>query len=492
MFPEAFLNRMSGLLGEEYGAFYDALKQERHQALRLNALKRHESGRSAAEVFCFWAAIGASGAEHNGCFAHLKKVPWAENGFYYERQDQPGKHPYHEAGLYYIQEPSAMAPAELLEVEPGERVLDLCAAPGGKSTQLAAGLKGKGILICNEIHPVRAKALSENVERMGIVNACVINEPPKRLTDFFPDYFDKILVDAPCSGEGMFRKNQTACEEWSLENVELCSQRQDEILDCAAVMLRPGGRLVYSTCTFAPLENEGSVARFLKRHPEFTILPVDKEKLGLAGCDGVPGWGDNRPELSDTLRLWPHKIQGEGHFAAVLQKAGDPGQDSSEQASDGLTKGIKERELPEFLDFCRENLKIQGSEILAELSAAVGLNGEGKFVRFGTNLYLTPAEMPDMKGLKVMRLGLQLGELKKDRFEPSHSLALALAPDRAAHIWRFEANAPNVRAYLSGQTFSAEGEKGWYLICVDGFSLGWGKLAGGVMKNHYPKGLRKV
>ena len=489
MFPEAFLDRMSSLLGEEYGAFCEALKQERHQALRLNTLKRDEGGRNAAEVF--GKVIGARGAEHTGCFAHLKKVPWTENGFYYERQDQPGRHPYHKAGLYYIQEPSAMAPAQLLAVQPGERVLDLCAAPGGKSTQLAAELKGEGILVCNEIHPARAKALSENVERMGIVNACVTNEPPKRLSELFPDYFDKILVDAPCSGEGMFRKNQAACEEWSLENVKLCGDRQDEILDCAAVMLRPGGRLVYSTCTFAPLENEGSVARFLKRHEEFTILPIDKEGLGLAGCDGIPEWGDGRPELSDTLRLWPHKIQGEGHFAAVLQKAGDSGQESSGQMGNGAAKRLTEKELPEFMEFCRENLKLPGSEFLVELCAAVGLNGEGKFVQFGTNLYLATAEMPDMRGVKVMRLGLHLGEIKKDRFEPSHALALALAPDRAAHIWRFEASHPNVNAYLSGQTFLGEDEKGWYLICVDGFSLGWGKLAGGVMKNHYPKGLRK-
>ena len=383
-----------------------------------------------------------------------------------------------------------MAPAQLLAVHPGERVLDLCAAPGGKSTQLAAELNGEGILICNEIHPVRAKALSENVERMGIVNACVTNEPPKRLVKFFPDYFDKILVDAPCSGEGMFRKNQAACDEWSLENVKLCGDRQDEILDCAAVMLRPGGRLVYSTCTFAPLENEGSIARFLKRHQEFTILPIDKESLGLNGCDGIPDWGDGRPELSDTLRLWPHKIQGEGHFAAVLQKAGDSEQQSSGQMGNGAAKGIIEKDLPEFLNFCRENLKLSEREVLGELCAAVGLKGEGKFVRFGTNLYLSPAEMPDMRGVKVMRLGLQLGELKKDRFEPSHALALALSPDRAANLWRLQVESPSVRAYLSGQTFLGEDVKGWYLICVDGFGLGWGKLVGGVMKNHYPKGLR--
>lgn len=489
MFPEAFLERMNHLLGDEYESFLAALRQERCQALRLNSLKCGEKGFSATEVFG-GADESALGEQTVNSFAHLTKVPWAENGYYYEMGDQPGKHPCHEAGLYYIQEPSAMVPAELLDVKPGKRVLDLCAAPGGKSTQLAAMLKGEGLLVCNEIHAARAKILSENVERMGIGNACVTNETPQRLAEFFPGFFDRILVDAPCSGEGMFRKNQAACEEWSPENVALCGERQVKILECAAAMLRPGGKLVYSTCTFAPLENEGSVSRFLRRHEEFELLPIDKEKLGLKGCDGVPQWGDNRPELAYALRLWPHKIRGEGHFAAALQKVGNTGQNGSAAPANGWVKGVSRKELGEFERFCQENLHFPGEDLLEEICDAVGLARDALYVRSGDNLYLVPARMPETKGLKVLRPGLHLGQWKKNRFEPSHGLALALRPDRAVHVWRFSSEDPTVSAYLNGQTFSAAGEKGWYLICVEGFSLGWGKLAGGVMKNHYPRGLR--
>ena len=332
MLPEAFMKRMQEMLGEEYQEFSDSFEREQYHALRLNALKKGADGRSAAEICGMAGDCGAmSKAGHiagSFDFAHLTKVPWAENGYYYQAGDQPGRHPFHAAGVYYIQEPSAMAPVELLGVQPGERVLDLCAAPGGKSTQIAAKLKGRGFLLCNEIHPARAKILSENIERMGVVNACVTNEAPARLAGFFPEYFDRVLVDAPCSGEGMFRKNDAACEEWSPENVHMCAERQDEILDCAAGMLCAGGRLVYSTCTFAPEEDEGSVSRFLRRHPEFRLMPVDimeaeKGRLGLKGCDGVPAYVEEAaPGLEGTLRMAPHRISGEGHFAAVLQKAG--------------------------------------------------------------------------------------------------------------------------------------------------------------------------
>ncbi len=497
MLPELFLERMRDMLGSDYEDFLASFEQDKYQALRLNALKQNMDGNSALQMV--------------GKYLHMSEVPWAECGYYYGKEDQPGKHPYHEAGVYYIQEPSAMAPVTLLEVQPGERILDLCAAPGGKSTQIAAALQGQGLLICNEIHPARAKILSENIERMGIRNACVTNENAAHLAEVFPEYFDRILVDAPCSGEGMFRKNEAACEEWSPENVELCASRQDEILDCAAKMLRPGGRLVYSTCTFAPQENEGSISRFVARHPEFKILPADmvKSKLnkdaamevgheekyeekhevehnvqkgvGINKChDGVAAWAENPAcGIENTLRLWPHLVKGEGHYAAVLQKAGE--QDSVRiQAAGGVEKGIPEKsfakEWADYVIFAKDTLRVPLS---------------GNYLKFGDHLYLMPEEMPAVKGLKVLRPGLHIGTLKKNRFEPSHALALALTPQDAVHVWNLSSSEPTVNAYLNGQTFPAEGEKGWYLICVDGFSIGWGKLAGGIMKNHYPKGLRK-
>ena len=478
MLPEVFLERMERMLGQEYGDFLAALKQEPYQALRLNCLKRGTGGHSAAETLT-----------KNG-FAHLTQVPWAENGYYYASGNQPGRHPYHGAGLYYIQEPSAMVPAELLGVRPGEKVLDLCAAPGGKSTQIAAKLKGQGILLCNEIHPSRAKILSENVERMGICNALVTNEKPEHLAELFPAYFDRILVDVPCSGEGMFRKNPAAGGEWSPENVELCADRQDGILDCAAAMLRPGGRLVYSTCTFAPQENEGSISRFLVRHEDFSIVPVDKEGMGLADCDGVPEWGGGEPELKHTLRLWPQRVKGEGHFAAVLEKAGNVQEGKVSYPVHGMVRGVWERELKEFVDFCLDTLRITGPSPTEELGRMFHMGEKLVYIRFGNNLYLAPAEMPDPKGLKVLRPGLHLGELKKGRFEPSHALALALCPGNVRNVWKLGSES-DAASYLKGQTLPAQGEKGWYLVCMDGFSLGWGKLAGGMMKNHYPKGLRQ-
>lgn len=520
--PRAFLDRMQAMLGKEYEAFLAGFERETYRALRVNPLK--------------WADPRGSGQE--GQPFHLTPVSWEGHGYYYDPSDQPGRHPYHEAGAYYIQEPSAQAAVPLMEVCPGDKVLDLCAAPGGKSTQIAAALQGKGLLVSNEVHPARAKVLSENLERMGVRNACVLNENVTRLSEKFPEYFDRILVDAPCSGEGMFRKSETARAEWSPENVELCAARQDEILDHAAAMLRPGGRLVYSTCTFAPRENEGSVSRFLKRHPDFVLLPIDKERMGLepGTCDGRPEWAqfpdtedrkgpsahtavvgtplegetqkDNRmytagagapPHAQDagdenlrhTLRLWPHLVKGEGHFAAVFQKAGNVPEGWEAMAAGGLEPGISpdSRELDSWWEFAKSVLGVTSRRL------------ETKLLRFGDNLYEAPACLPSLKGLKVLRPGLHVGTLKKNRFEPGHALALALPGGGIRHICHLTAGDERVSAYLSGQTFSYSGPakpagsmeegKGWYLICVDGFSLGWGKLAGGVMKNHYPKGLRK-
>ena len=456
MLPQPFLDRMQEMLGDEYEVFLSGYDKPKFQSLRVNPLK-------------------GSVEELKEKVDFLKTpVAWAKGGFYYEEDARPGKHPYHEAGVYYIQEASAMAPAGNLDVQPGEKVLDLCAAPGGKSTQLAAAMEGKGLIVCNEIHPARAKILSENVERMGIGNAMVTSHDPAVLAEHFPAYFDKILVDAPCSGEGMFRKNEEAAEEWSPENVIMCAERQDLILESAAAMLKPGGRLVYSTCTFSPAENEGTISRFLTKHSDFSLLDMDNypgmEPGRLEWCDSR--WQSDAAVIEKTIRLWPHKLDGEGHFMAHLKKQGECTFETF--GTYGLEKGVAEKDCKEWLEFAKEFL-------------AVKL--QGKLLKFGDQLYLAPEELPSLKGLKVLRAGLHLGTLKKNRFEPSHALALYLKPEDA--VCSYPLSLELAKQYLSGQTFSAEGKKGWYLLTVDGYSIGWGKLAGGLMKNHYPKGIRK-
>lgn len=475
--PEKFKSRMQDMLGEAYPAFIHSYETISHSALRINTLK------GTREQFL-----------DKAIFSGLREVKWEQNGFYYSKQQnsvRAGKHPLHEAGVYYIQEPSAMAPAAYLGAEPQERVLDLCAAPGGKSTQTACYMQNRGILVCNEIHPARAKILSENIERMGIRNALVTNETPQRLAEVFGGYFDRILVDAPCSGEGMFRKNQESVAEWSLENIQLCAERQDEILDCADIMLRAGGRLVYSTCTFAPEENEGSIARFLMRHPNYQVLAVP---LYSGMVEGTPQWAwfqngvltqQSNPHdivaLEHTIHLFPHLIEGEGHFLAVLQKAGEAMSRIQGIPPKGIQKGIKAKEVKEFFQFQEESLNIDLTE-----------GRDDCLLRFGDQLYLMPPEMPSIKQLKVLRSGLHLGTLKKNRFEPSHALALALYKEEAKHTMElYQGENVAAQAYLNGQVLSFEGEKGWYLITYMGYSIGWGKLSGQIMKNHYPKGLRK-
>ena len=440
MLPEEFLLRMQKQLGEEYPAFLAAYERPRAPGLRRNPLK----GAQAALPF------------------RLEPVPWVEDGFYYDPAQRPGLHPWHEAGLYYLQEPSAMAPAPLLGVRPGERVLDLCAAPGGKSTQLAGAMAGRGLLVCNEYSPKRAKILARNLERLGVANALVLNETPARLAERFPGYFDKILVDAPCSGEGMFRKEEAAVTDWSPETVAMCAQRQLEILQCAGRMLRPGGRLVYSTCTFAPAENEGTISRFLEQAPEFALLPV-------SGPGFAPGSGrlveHPAEHLENTARLWPQRLRGEGHFAALLERqGGEPGRG---EACAGA-------QLPK-----------QWEAFARELGISLP---EGKAVAFGTGLYWAPPELPELRGLKILRPGLELGSVQKGRLDPAHGLALWLKG--AASQADFPADGPEIVAYLRGQTLPFAG-KGWTLVLAGGYSLGWGKASDGVLKNHYPKGLRR-
>ena len=429
MLPEAFLQRMEAQLGLEYPAFLESLERPRAVALRFNPMKGERP------VLPF---VGAP-------------VPWEPEGFYYDPETRPGLHVYHEAGVYYLQEASAMAPVALLDPKPGERVCDLCAAPGGKTTQIAGRMLGQGFLVCNEINPKRAKILSRNIERMGVANALVTNEHPETLASRFPGFFDRVLVDAPCSGEGMFRKEEAAVTDWSQETVQMCARRQREILDSAARLVRPGGRLVYSTCTFAPEEDEETVAAFLKAHPEFAPEPVEAPWF-------VPG-------ENASYRMWPHKLLGEGHFAAVLRKT---------QGESGEVPACPGEKCPKAWE-----------SFAKELDIALP---EGKAVSFGQSLYWAPMELPELNRLKVLRPGLELGTERKGRFEPAHALALWLKTCAVAES--FPPESPEMKASLHGDVVPS-GKKGWCLVQAGGYAIGWGKGDGSVLKNHYPKGLRR-
>ena len=458
MFPELFEARMKTLLGEEYAAFLASYDKPRNVGLRINPLKTD----TPPDLRAFG----------------LAPVPWAENGYYYLKETRPGLSPYHEAGLYYLQEPSAMAPAGLLDVRPGMKVLDLCAAPGGKTTQLAAALGGEGLLVCNEINPKRAKILARNIERLAVANALVLNEHPQRLENRFAGFFDRVLVDAPCSGEGMFRKEEAAVTDWSPETVAMCADRQVEILRSAARMLRPGGKLVYSTCTFAPQENEGVVSRFLAEHPDFSIVKTDAPWFSA----GRPDWVENPAEgIEHTFRLWPHKLGGEGHYAAVLEKSGDS---AAEAVRCGRPTGRTASGRP------HRAAPTDPEELLRKFCKDTGaVLPQGRLLPFGQSLFLVPEIMPELQGLKVLRAGLELGQVLKNRFEPAHAWALWLKT--AASVADFPADSPQIAAYLRGEAISGP-QKGWTLLTCDGLSLGWVKGSGGILKNHLPKALRHL
>ncbi len=434
MLPEAFFQRIMRQLGGEYDAFLASLERPRAVALRVNPLK------------CDGLSLPFM----------TDPVPWEPMGCYYDPSSRPGLHPYHEAGVYYLQEASAMSAVALLDPQPGERILDLCAAPGGKSTQIAGRMQGKGFLLCNEYEWKRAKILAQNIERLGIANAIVSHCTPERLAVQLEGFFDRILVDAPCSGEGMFRKEAAAVTDWSQETVEMCARRQQEILREAAKMLRPGGRLVYSTCTFAPEENEEMIAWFLETHPDFEAVEADAPWFTPAG--------------EGQFRLWPHKLLGEGHFAAVLRKKGEAEpRDQIPQQRGKLPK--------EWLAFAEEmGITLPGGCLDTQILAT------------GTRLWCLPEQMPQKLSVSHYRLGLELGEVKKDRFEPAHALAMWLKT--ANRTLDLPADSEEVRRYLHGETLPYS-QKGWCLVTVDGYSLGWGKGDGNQLKNHYPKGLRR-
>lgn len=519
--PSPFQAKMKSLLGSNFDDFMNSYHESPHAGIRVNTLKI--SNEQFREVSPF----------------KLEPVPWCPTGYYVGDGARPGRHPYYHAGLYYIQEPSAMSPVELLDVKPGDRVLDLCAAPGGKSTQIAAKLDGQGVLISNDLNPDRTKALAKNLEMCGVRNAIVLNEQPDRIAEAFPAYFDKILVDAPCSGEGMFRKDESMLKYWEESSPLVFAEMQREILMSAAAMLAPGGTLVYSTCTFSPEENEGMIAEFLEKHREFSVVPIDPSSgfsPGESGWLERHGWKLTEKiqyQVAGTGRLWPHKVKGEGHFVAVLGKEGetlrkeeslpavlmergDAALNSSSRSEgelsrkgkgkakskphlqtartrrrkDGAGRGGTDQsaaaDLTPFMDFIRNQLRV---------------NLQGHVTTYGSQIYISP--LPDeqrLKRLKTVRPGWYAGQLKFERFVPGHPLAVALrAEESQRHVNLSSSDGEAVR-YLKGETLSISEDriichpgtetKGYVLVCIDGYSAGWGKWQAGMLKNEYPAGWR--
>lgn len=459
--PEAFLLKMQELLGEEFGQYLESFKEEWKPGLRVNTLKL--SPGELAELVPW----------------NLEPVPWADNGFYYDgtldgEVLRPSKHPAYYAGLYYLQEPSAMTPAAMLPVVPGDRVLDLCAAPGGKSTELASKLKGRGMLVSNDISYSRARALLKNLELAGAANICVTSEVPEKLAGVWPEFFDKILVDAPCSGEGMFRRDEDMVKDWNEKGPEYYVPIQRQILSQAAAMLRPGGYMLYSTCTFSVEEDEENVAYVLEEFPQMQLCCLDLDKVpGACG-----GFG-----LSGCMRLFPHRLKGEGHFLALMRKKG--GDDGGKEILPPMDPGTagkrvraveKEKELDAFL-------RQSGAEWDYE-----------RIVIHQDNAYYLPEGLAWNLPLRFLRTGLFLGELKKGRFEPSQALAMSMKAGQFPNTVSFPGGDSRVLRYLKGETISLEGDegpvKGWCLAAMEGFPLGWAKGTGMSLKNKYYPGWR--
>jgi NOL1/NOP2/sun family putative RNA methylase len=449
--PEAYIERIRNMLGDAADEFFNSYNQPKTQGLRINPLKVKPSDTIEQQLIETF---------------QLEPVPWCPTGYYYdEALSRPGKHPYHAAGLYYIQEPSAMSVVELLDPQPEEVVLDLAAAPGGKSTQIAGKMQGKGLLIANEIQPARAKIISENIERMGISNAIVTSCTPDQLALRFPAFFDKIMLDAPCSGEGMFRKDPETIAEWSPDHVIMCALRQMDILRQAYLMLKPGGQLAYSTCTFNKEENELVMEAILEEFPQF--------------------------ELVRTERIWPHLSRGEGHFAAILYKKSDPIVNPSVPNRRNAIPE-KRKNLPKAVSEAWSLFESFALQYVPDLKLGIG-----EPLLFGEQLYWLPYALncsfhgEYLQGLKVLRPGLHLGTIKKNRIEPAHSLALAMPKQSQSNPYHFTASSQEIYHYLRGEAIQGDHrQNGWMLMTVDGFALGWGKESDGQIKNHYPKGLR--
>ena len=467
--PQSFLDSMKEILGEDYEAFLAGFDGQRQYGLRVNTLKMNLEEFERIAPF------------------HLKKVPWISNGYFYEAEDVPAKHPFYSAGLYYLQEPSAMTPASRLKVQPGERVLDLCAAPGGKATELGAALHGEGLLVANDINTARARALLRNLELFGISNSFVTNEPPHVLAERFPEFFHKIMVDAPCSGEGMFRKNPAVVDSWQEKGPEYFSKLQREIIVQAADMLLPGGMMFYSTCTFSPLENEKTITHLLKERSDMEVIPMEDYE-GFA--EGLTSYRGEVFDESCKLcrRIWPHKMSGEGHFMALLHKKNGVQQQVQQIVSQSSIWWEKCKGL-------NKEQKAAAEDFFSHVNIAYD---EKRIDVRGDNLYYLPAPKYDGRGLHFLRNGLFMGEFKKKRFEPSQPFALALHAQDFDQVLAFPADDERLSRYLRGETLDVSdliaGEKkrkGWQLVMVAGHPLGFGKLVNNNLKNKYPAGWRK-
>lgn len=499
--PEEFLTRMKTQLGAEFDSFCKSYDIPRSSGLRINTLK------CAPDEFPKIAP------------GNWEKIPWIENGYFIPGGIRMGASPLYAAGVFYLQEPSAMTPASRLEIHPGERVLDLCAAPGGKATELAAKLKGQGLLVANDISNARAKALLRNLELFGAKNIFVTNETPGRLADVFEGFFDKILVDAPCSGEGMFRKDEAVIGTWTPDRPSFFANLQKDITANAVKMLREGGIMMYSTCTFAPEEDEKTVSWILENFPEMHLIEME----GYDGfAPGQPQWGNGDPELEKCVRIWPHHMQGEGHFLALLEKTSPNADDmdteiiSSGKRADlscsgypdetekivykktGKTgkkqskKSSRSGKTPVPSGFSKPDLALL-EEFLSLVSAEIPRE---KLELRGGKVYLSPDLPPGVQGLHFLRNGLYLGEIRKNRFEPSQPFAMALSAETFADCLNLSLEDDRTKRYLAGETIYVEtGEthspKGWKLVCAEGFSLGWGKLVNGTLKNKYPVSWRR-
>lgn len=432
---------MQEMLGESSEDFFKAFLENEYTGIRINTLKN-----------------GSFSAISDVC-GRLEPVLWCKNGYYGKKDILSGKHPYHIGGLFYFQEPSAMSVVEALGIEKGDFVLDLCAAPGGKATQAAEKLGGTGLLVANEIVEKRAKILAENIERLGVKNAVVTNETPTNLAKKYAGFFDKVIVDAPCSGEGMFRKDSGALTEWSLEHTYSCATRQKKILEDAIIMLKGGGKLIYSTCTFAPCENEGVVDWILSNYTDMTL-----ENIKLDGLTDANGrWVNSKFDLSGAKRIFPHLSNGEGHFLALFSKK--CGEASNIQST------VSSKSEAIYREFERENLNIRL---------------KGTVISFGERIFLLP-EGINIDKVKVLSAGLFLGTAKKNRFEPSHALCLALDTDDFKNSR--EVSFEEAEKYFHGETL-IDGCAGWTAVTYNGFPLGWGKGSCGILKNHFPKNLR--